>query len=201
MDGMVRVALEPTEEGRATPGTPAPPPELAVGDAFDALVRDHRARIVRTVALVVGDVGVAEEVAQDAFARAFASWRRVGGYDAPDAWVRRVAIRDAVRRSGRDRRRPEREALAGTRDAGTGRGAAASDPAGGVADHLDVVAAVRDLPPQQRAAVVLHYLDDLPVAAVADALGCSASTAKVHLHRARRTLAARLGEEPDDDPR
>lgn len=183
MDGTLPVAL-----GRAA-GTGTH------GDAsFDALVAGHRARIVRAVALVVGDVGVAEELTQDAFAKAYASWGRVGGYDAPDAWVRRVAIRDAVRRGGRDRRRPEREAMVG----GDG---LRRDPAAATDARLDVTSALRRLPAQQRAAVVLHYLDDLPVVDVADALGCSPSTARVHLHRARATLAGLLGEELDDDLR
>lgn len=50
------------------------------------------------------------------------------------------------------------------------------------------------LPKKQRAAVVLHYLEDLPVAAIADILECAPATAKVHLHRGRKALAERLGQ-------
>jgi RNA polymerase sigma-70 factor (ECF subfamily) len=64
-----------------------------------------------------------------------------------------------------------------------------------------VRAAVLELPIRQRAVVVLHYLDDLPVSEVAAVLGCSEGTVKTHLHRARRSLATTLGEELDDDAR
>lgn len=58
--------------------------------------------------------------------------------------------------------------------------------------------AVRLLPLKQRTAVVLFYFEDRPVAEVAQLLGCSPATARVHLHRARRRLAALLGEVVDD---
>ena len=53
------------------------------------------------------------------------------------------------------------------------------------------------LAPRQRAAVVLHYYDDLPVLEVARVLNVSESTIKQHLHRARARLAELLGEEAD----
>ena len=58
-----------------------------------------------------------------------------------------------------------------------------------------VLAAVRALPPAQRAAVVLFYFEDRPVSEIAEILDCSPATAKVHLHRARKKLAEFLGEE------
>ena len=62
---------------------------------------------------------------------------------------------------------------------------------------LDVRAAVASLPGAQRAAVVLRYMHDLSVSEVARTLGCSEGTAKTHLFRARKALAARLSEEDD----
>ena len=62
----------------------------------------------------------------------------------------------------------------------------------------EVLAAVRALPAQHRAAVVMHYFEDLPLAEVADVLGCAQATARVHLHRARLRLADLLHEEVDD---
>ena len=58
-------------------------------------------------------------------------------------------------------------------------------------------ALVRQLPPQQAAAVALYYLHDLPIAHLADALGCSEGTAKAHLYKARTALAAQLTRSPD----
>jgi RNA polymerase sigma-70 factor (ECF subfamily) len=62
---------------------------------------------------------------------------------------------------------------------------------------LDVRAAIAELPAAQRAAVVLRYMHDLSVLEVAATLGCAEGTAKTHLSRARKTLAARLGEEDE----
>jgi RNA polymerase sigma factor (sigma-70 family) len=64
---------------------------------------------------------------------------------------------------------------------------------------VDVLRAIRDLSGMQRAAVVLFYFEDRPLAEVADMLGCTESTARVHLHRARKRLAEILGEEVTQD--
>ena len=60
---------------------------------------------------------------------------------------------------------------------------------------IDLIRAIRQLPPKQRAAIALRYVEDLPVNQIADILGCSTSTASVHLHRARTKLAELLEEE------
>ena len=152
------------------------------GERFDVLYRDSFATIVVSVRWIVGDVEVAREIVQDAFVAALVHWRKVSGYDNPGAWVRRVAIRDAVRAANRARARPSFASRAERTDSDT---------------VIDVRAAVASLPASQRAAVVLYYLHDLPVSEVARALGCSQGTAKTHLSRARQTLAIRLGEEQD----
>ena len=155
------------------------------GRGFDALFADSYRTIVRTVFFIVGDWEVAREVAQDAFATALVHWRKVSAYDNPGAWVRRVAIRDAVR----TRRRAQRTA---------GVAGATVAPAPPIESALDVRAAILRLPVQQRAAVVLHYLHDLPVRDVAAELRCSEGTVKTHLARARDALAALLRDEHED---
>lgn len=70
---------------------------------------------------------------------------------------------------------------------------------GAAAVAVDLWRAMADLSPMQRAAVALYYLEDLPVEAIAEDLGCEPSTVRVHLSRGRRSLAALLGEEVDDD--
>jgi RNA polymerase sigma-70 factor (ECF subfamily) len=155
------------------------------GRRFDALFADSYRAIVRTVWFIVGDWEVAREVAQDAFATALVHWRKVSAYDNPGAWVRRVAIRDAVRA----RRRAQR---------GVGLAGAAVVPAPTIETTLDVRAAIMRLPVQQRAAVVLHYLHDLPVRDVAAELRCSEGTVKTHLARARDALSVLLRDEHED---
>jgi RNA polymerase sigma factor (sigma-70 family) len=147
------------------------------GVDYDDFFRLHYPRVVRVVHSVLGDRARAEEVAQEAFVRLYQRWSRVASYDRPDAWVRRVAVRLAVRVARRDRLRTtlERRAETGTRTADV-------DTRGG----LDLVGR---LPRNQRLAIVLHYVDDLAVADVAAAMGCAEATVRVHLHRGRRRLA------------
>jgi RNA polymerase sigma-70 factor (ECF subfamily) len=145
--------------------------------------------IVRTAYLVTGDRETAREVAQDAFAELHRHWRKVGGYDKPGAWLRRVAIRRAVR----VRRSRTRWGEVAT-DLAPDRPAAPATP--GI--DAELLASLRRLSPAQRAAIVLHYFEDRPVSEVADLLGCKPATASVHLHRARVRLAELLGERDEE---
>lgn len=155
---------------------------------FEAFFASEYVRVVRTVFLVVHDQAQAEELAQDAFVQLLGRWSRIAMYEQPGAWVRRVAIRMAVRAAKRERARRVLERRAA--------------PMSIVPDlplpRKEVLDAVRSLPTQQRAAVVLHYFEDRPVAEIADVLGCAPATARVHLHKARTRLAALLDEEVDD---
>ncbi len=155
---------------------------------FTAFFLAEYPRMVRTVFLVVHDRGRAEEIAQDAFIQLLDRWATVAGYDQPAAWVRRVAIRMAVRAVKRERMRTLLERRS------TGPDIVPDLPV----PRSEVLAAVRSLPTNQRVAVVLHYFEDRPVAEIADALGCAAATARVHLHKARQRLAVLLDEEADD---
>ena len=138
--------------------------------------------VVRTAFFILHDRQRAEDVAQEAFAQLYTRWTNVATYQRPDAWVRRVAIRMAVRTAGREHRRQdlEREVV---------------PSAGAKPEDIDLVRAVRQLPPQQRAAVALFYFEDRPLAEIAHILDCAESTARVHLVKARRRLGELLGEE------
>lgn len=157
-----------------------------VDDAYAVFFRAEYRSVVRTAYLIVRDAQRAEDLAQDAFVQLYQHWRKVSRYERPDAWVRRVAIRLAVRHVKRDRLRGILE-----------RGSPAPPQLGPM--NLDVVEAVRQLPPMQRAAIALFYLEDRPVAEIADLLGISVSTCTVHLTRGRRRLAELLGTEVSDD--
>ncbi len=63
-------------------------------------------------------------------------------------------------------------------------------------DHI--VQALRSLSRMQRAALALHYLDDLSISTIAETLGCAEPTVRVHLHRGRQSLLAALSEEHTD---
>ena len=147
-------------------------------------------QVVRTVWFVVHDRDMAEEITQDAFTELYRGWSRLRTYDRPDLWVRRVAIRRAQREASRRARRTVLEQAAG--------GVALVDDEIPLPDP-QLIAAIRALPPKQRAIVVLFYLEDRPMGEVAAVLGCSTSTGFVQLHQARKRLAAVLGEEVGSD--
>jgi RNA polymerase sigma factor (sigma-70 family) len=164
---------------------------------YDDLFRREYDAIWRSVRLIVGDREIAREVCQDAFASAFSHWSKVAAYDRPGAWVRRVAIRDAVRVAERERKRED-----AARSAAADRAGQANVDGPDVEGSSDrIAAALAQLSPNQRAAVVLHHLLDLSVGSVAADLGCSPSTAGVHLHRGRTRLAQILETEADDGRR
>lgn len=155
-------------------------------DEYDWWFRSAYPAVARTVFLILHDHALAEEVAQDAFVQLYRSWPTVRGYERPDLWVRRVAIRMAVRQVKREEMRRERERLA-------------------VQEHpdptldTDVIRAVATLSPMQRAAVVLYYWADEPVHEIARALEVSESSVKQHLFRARSRLARLLEERVPGD--
>lgn len=129
-------------------------------------------RVVTAVRAFSGDSDLAREATQEAFARAYARWGRVREAAWPQAWVTTTAM-NIVRRSHRRRPAPAKDPLP------------AEAP---TSDRLDVLSALRALPERQRQAVVLHYLMDLSVTAVADVMGVSDGAIKAHLHRARAAL-------------
>jgi RNA polymerase sigma-70 factor (ECF subfamily) len=142
--------------------------------------------VLAGVFALCGDAAVAEELTQEAFLRAHQHWERIGHYDQPELWVRRVALNLAT--SWFRRRAAERRAL--------DRASALTPPA--IADlsapSQEVWAAVRALPRRQAQVVVLTYVDDLAVDDVGRALGIAASTVRVLLHRSRARLADMLSD-------
>jgi RNA polymerase sigma-70 factor (ECF subfamily) len=151
-------------------------------DGFDDFYQATFGRLVAQVYLVTGDLHEAEDVVQEAMARASVRWQRLRDYDLPEAWVRRVAMNLAA-----DQRRRVRRRLALLARIGP------SPPAPALSvDHVAVVEALATLPRSYRQAVVLHHLLGLPVREVAKQLRVPVGTVKARLARARRALAQQL---------
>jgi RNA polymerase sigma-70 factor (ECF subfamily) len=163
-------------------------------DDFTEFYHASYGRIVALVAAMVGDRNQAEDIAQEAFARALTRWPQVVRYDLPEAWVRRVALRltiDATRRMRRARLLPALLA-AGQRGASGDR----QDPLEATALSL----ALMRLPLSQRQVVVLYYLADLPVDDIARDCGVSAGTVRTRLTAARQRLERELKESDEEVP-
>ena len=120
------------------------------------------------------------------------SWHRVGHYQHPRAWVRRVAANLAT--SALRRRLIEARALA--RFWARGEPSLVELPA----SQADFWRAVRSLPRRQAQVVALHYLEDLSVVEVARVLGCAEGTVKAQLHNGREALARRLALIAEAEP-
>ena len=157
---------------------------------FEGFVAEASDTLFRTGYLMTGDARDAEDLVQETFLRVARRWYQVRAMDHPAAYARRILI-NLVLRDG-DRRSREKAEL-------VPEGAwidAADQDAARVLRAIDDVAefrwALARLPARQRAVLVLRYWADLPVAEVADILGCSAGTIKSTASRAAARLAETL---------
>lgn len=138
---------------------------------------------LRALAYVTcGDWQAAEDAVSGALARLYLRWNRVAS---PDAYARTMVVRAAIR----EKRRPwRREHSAGDALPDI----ASPDPAGTVDERLRLQAALRHVPPRQRAVLVLRFLEGLSVEETAEVLGCRAGTVKSQSARGLTTLRAVL---------
>ena len=158
-------------------------------DEFRDFMRGRWPAMVRLAYTLSGDQGHAEDIAQAAFARVYASWGRVRRAGDPDAYVRTIVIRE---NSKRFRRLRVREDLHADVPEPGGPGGADDE----LADRAALRQALALLGPRQRAVIVLRFWLDLSEAATAQTLGCSVGTVKSQTSRALATLRkhARLTE-------
>lgn len=142
-------------------------------------------RLSTAMVAIAGDLDVAREVTDEAFARAWEHWARVGSMESSAGWVYSVAL-NVLRRRHR-RARLERQLLMRTRPA-----VSVPPPAG------ELWEAVAGLPLRQRTALVLRYVADLDEAEIGRVMGIGRSTVSTTLTAGRRRLAELIVEEPDE---
>ncbi|HMC42268.1 MAG TPA: sigma-70 family RNA polymerase sigma factor [Acidimicrobiales bacterium] len=154
--------------------------ERQAGDNdFEAVFRELLPTAIAAAQRILGERAAAEDAAAEAFARAYAAWRRVGALPFRDAWILRVTVNQAIDAA---RRRPRWLQARSTPDP--------SEPA---TTRLAVAQALRALPRRQRDVVVLRHLGGFSEAEVAEALGLSENSVKTHTARAMSKLRDRLG--------
>ncbi len=144
------------------------------------------ARLVAVVTVVAGDQAEAQDVVHEAFVRLIPRWGVVAGYDDPEAWVRKVALRLLSNRFRHRRRQAPASAAAPVFLLPPGEAG------------LDLARVLARLPMGQRQVVVLHYLCDLSVERVASELAIPVGTVKSRLARGRAALAPLLREDVTD---
>ncbi|MFQ5555373.1 MAG: RNA polymerase sigma factor [Acidimicrobiia bacterium] len=154
--------------------------------SFETFYQQELKSVIGLAYALSGSRAAAEDLAQEAFLAAHKAWDKVGQYEKPQAWVRRVVANMSVSLF----RRTVREARAVARM----RGSESYLPALPAEDE-EFWKQVRALPRRQAQVIALHYLEDRPVAEIAEILDCAEGTVKVHLHKGRAKLADRLGLE------
>lgn len=166
---------------------------VRASEPFERFYEREFRSVVGLAYALSGSRVASEDLAQEAFIAAHRNWEKVGSYDKPEAWVRRVVSNLSVSRF----RRRATEIKALTRLAGFGTQPASLPELPQEAE--DFWSNVRKLPKRQAQVIALHYLEDRPVAEIAEVLECSPNTVKVHLHKGRQRLAERLGIEMGGD--
>lgn len=145
--------------------------------------RRMRPRLVGALGFIVREDALADDVAQEALARAWDRWDRVRAMPNPEGWVYRVALNLARSRLRQRAARRARELRVASREPG-------SSGAVDVASAMAVREAVAQLPLRQRMVVALRYFDDLSVADTAAAMRCAEGTVKSLTHQALAALRA-----------
>jgi RNA polymerase sigma factor (sigma-70 family) len=145
---------------------------------FDDVFREHGSRLCRSVLMYTGDSEIAADAVSEAFMQAM---RRGEQVRSPIAWITRAAYRIAA---GEMQGRPRRAFTV------------VDKPYEMPEPPFDLVTALAQLSPKQRAATILHFHDGYSKAETAEIIGSTTSAVGVHLHRARKRLRDLLG---DDD--
>ncbi|HEY3872413.1 MAG TPA: SigE family RNA polymerase sigma factor [Actinocrinis sp.] len=165
-------------------GEPRMTEELDFGEFYAASFR----RVVGQVYTMTGNLAEAEDAVQEAFARAWQRWKKVREYNEPESWVRTVAYRISV-----SAWRKAANRFVAHQRAGGGAGAQPDlSP-----DRLALVGALRQIPAEQRRAIVLYHLVGLSVEEVARETGAPVGTVKTRLACGRRALAPMVSEFAD----
>ncbi|GAA5178046.1 SigE family RNA polymerase sigma factor [Rugosimonospora acidiphila] len=154
---------------------------------FRDFVQRIAASLHRTAYLLCGDWYLADDLVQEALAKAYSHWRKVQRADSPSAYVRRILINES-RRSWRRNRNLTVHPDADVTDI------TVADLSDEVVNRAELLQALQSLPARQRATVVLRFLEGLSERETAAALGCSEGTVKSQTSRALIKLKSVLNQ-------
>lgn len=159
-----------------------------------ALFDEHYEGLCRLAYVILGDAHLAEEIVMEALLKTFSGWGRIRNRAQAPAYLKRSVVnlcRSRIRRKGIEARvNAQAHYMEKMKPPEW-------DPQGHETAR-EVWDAVRNLPPRQRACIVLHYEQGLPDSEIAEILDCSAGTVRAQLSRARAKLQAALVESEEE---
>jgi RNA polymerase sigma-70 factor (sigma-E family) len=153
---------------------------------FDDFVNSRGPGLLRFAYLLTGNAHHAEDIVQDALARAHTHWSKISQYQVPEAYVRKTVLRLYL--SWRRRRASTEIAVAEVGELG----AHGADQADRIAVRQQLGQILATLPRMQRAVLVLRYFEDRDDDDIANLLGCAPATVRVHAARGLRRMRAEL---------
>jgi RNA polymerase sigma-70 factor (sigma-E family) len=156
---------------------------------FVEFAHSARGRLRRTAYLMCGDWDQASDHVQEGLIRVYVAWPRLHRAGREYAYARKAVVSAFLDH----RRRRSSSEVPTEPDTGL---PAADDVAETVVAREALMRALADLPPRQRACVVLRYFEDLSVADTASALGCSEGTVKSQTSRALGSLRSMFEDSP-----
>lgn len=154
-------------------------------DEFRAWALVGRPRLRQTAFLLTGDWYLADDLVQECLVRLYDAWPRVGGSPSLQAYARRVLVNLVTDHRRRPARREQPAEEVPDRPV---------DDTDARVDRDRLVSALREVPPRQRAVLVLRFFDDLSVEQTAGVLGTTAGTVKSQTHRGLEALRHALAE-------
>jgi RNA polymerase sigma-70 factor (ECF subfamily) len=161
--------------------------------AFEQIVRRHQRAVLTLLVRLTGDAGLAEDLAQETFVKAF---RSLGAFDTArrlSSWLLRIAHNTGIDALRRQRLKTVPIETAAANDQPLDPAAPElPDPLERQALAAALQSAMQHLSPDQRTAVSLRYDEGLSFAEIGQVLGMPEATARSHVHRGRKLLAASL---------
>lgn len=168
---------------------------------FEEMIAPIESRMMRTIWRVVRNEQLAEDTFQDALTLVWKKRERIEGHPNPEALILKMCLScgyDALRKQVRYLRRKDSRIMARQRHSSD---ASAHRELEGREVEAEVLSAIGHLPRKQALAVLMRIVQGQPYDAIAQALGCSETTVRIHVSRGRKRLSERLSHLLQSPPR
>jgi len=164
------------------------------GDLYEVIIRRYDRRLYRVARSIVQSQQEAEDVVQDAYARAFEHLAQFGGRALFSTWLTKIAVHEAWNRMKQRSRHKAIDSILSKRPESSGTAQAPERERLAEETRTILENAIDDLPEAYRSVFVMRSLEDMSTLETAQCLDISEQAVKIRLHRARRMLRRNLYE-------